>query len=79
MTVEMEREIVEDKPMSTLWVYAVEGDQRRPLREVTWVFEKEEGECWIGVYVAKPAKDEGDERGEGTLEVEFKGFEVDIV
>lgn len=75
----MEREIIDGKPTSTLWVYAVEGVERRPLREVTWVFEKEEGECWLGVYVAKPTKDEGDENGEGKLEVEFADLEIEIV
>ncbi len=52
--------------------------ERRPLREVTWVFEEEEGECWIGVYAAKPLKDEGDEKGKKSLEVQFRGLEVEM-
>lgn len=65
----MEREVVDGKRTSTLWVYLIEGMERRPLKEVTWVFEEEEGECWIGVYVAKPMKIEGDEKGKKSLEV----------
>ena len=69
VTVEIEREIKDGKPTSTLWVHMINGAQKTPLREVAWVFEKDEGECWIGVYAAKPSKDEHD--GEGSLEVEF--------
>ena len=66
MTVEMTRE--DD---GSLWVYVIEGVERKPIREVTWVFEdvepKENGEkeCWVGAYAAKPSKE-----GEG-LEVKF--------
>ena len=45
VTVEIEREIKDGKPTSTLWVYMINGAQKTPLREVTWVFEKEEGDC----------------------------------
>ena len=70
---------MDGKPTSTLWVYKVEGLKRRPLREVTWVFEKEEGECWIGAYVAKPTKDEGDEKGKAWLEVRFEDLEIKLI
>lgn len=66
VTVEMAKE-----KDGSLWVYVIEGVKRKPIREVTWVFEefKQEGEgereCWVGAYAAKPSKD-----GEG-LEVNF--------
>lgn len=75
----MEREIVDGKPTSTLWVYLIEGNERRPLREVAWVFEKEEGACWVGVYAAKPMKDDGDEEGITSLEVRFEALEIEEV
>ena len=34
----------------------------------------EQRECWVGVYAAKPNKNEGDEEG---LEVVFEGLEVE--
>ncbi|KAJ5179908.1 hypothetical protein N7492_003118 [Penicillium capsulatum] len=43
----------------SLWIYLVEGEQRSPLREVTWIFEKEVGELWIGVYAAQPSEGDG--------------------
>lgn len=49
--------------------------ERTPLREVTWVFEKEEGECWVGVYAAQPSKDENDPERE--LLVEFSSFHIE--
>lgn len=55
-TIEVGRE-----PDGSLWIYLVEGISRAPIREVTWAFEDEKStECWIGVYVAKPAKEGGD-------------------
>ena len=51
VTVEMEKG--ED---GSLWVYLIEGVKRVPLREVTWVFEDEDRECWVGAYAARPAK-----------------------
>ncbi|KAL4806434.1 hypothetical protein BDV18DRAFT_127172 [Aspergillus unguis] len=55
-TLELVRE-----PDDSLWVYLVEGVQKAPLREVTWVF-AEEGvkDFWIGVYAARPSSDGGD-------------------
>lgn len=56
----------------TIWVYAVVGGKRQPLREVKWVFEGKgrESEVWVGVYAAKPTPDEGDEGR--VLEVGFE-------
>lgn len=34
-------------------------------------------ECWVGVYAAKPNKDEGNEKAEEGLEVVFEGLEVE--
>lgn len=66
VTVEMVRE-----KDGSLWIYVIEGVERKPIREVTWVFEEAEHngpkdrECWVGAYAAKPSKE-----GEG-LTVSF--------
>lgn len=85
VTIEMEREVREGVRGSTLCVYVVEGVEKRVVRKVTWVFEEVDGkgeeegelggECWIGVYAAKPTKDEGD--GGRELSVEFGGLVVE--
>ncbi|PYH94134.1 hypothetical protein BO71DRAFT_399191 [Aspergillus ellipticus CBS 707.79] len=60
-TLELVRE-----PDNSLWVYLVEGIQKSPLREVTWVFEEPDvQEFWIGLYAARPSREGGD------LEVNF--------
>lgn len=67
----------------SLWVYALVLDgegrevERRPLREVNWVFADEEGwEVGVGGYVARPTT----EGGEGGLVVEFRdGVEVEVL
>lgn len=79
VTVEMEREVVAETLTSTLWVYMVDGEKRTPVREVTWVFdgvdEGKEGDCWVGVYAAKPTKDDDDEKR--TLEVTFNELRIE--
>ncbi|MCJ1263513.1 hypothetical protein MMC22_003383 [Lobaria immixta] len=79
VTVEMEREVVDGKRTSTLWIYMVDGETRRPVREVTWVFdgvdEGNGGDCWVGVYAAKPTKDEDD--GSRQLKVIFNGIKIE--
>ena len=69
-TIEVVRE-----PDNSLWVYLVEGVQKSPMREVTWVFDGEEQaqECWVGVYAAKPSNEGGD------LVVKFGHLVVDLV
>ena len=78
-TVEVEREVVDGKLTSTLWVYAFEGLERKPVREITWVFDGvgDEGndDAYIGVYAAKPTKDEDD--GERALEVSISDYLVE--
>ena len=79
-TIEIERETTKDGARtSTLWVYIVEGPRRTPVREITWVFdgadEREEGDCWVGIYAAKPNRDEDD--GNRHLKVEFEGLKVE--
>lgn len=66
-TIEMVREADD-----SLWIYLVEGVQKSPIREVTWIFQ-EEGveEVWVGVYAARP----GGEGGE--LSVHFGHLIVD--
>ena len=75
MTVVMERELEDGKWNSVLRVSLVDdkGD-KMPIREVTWAFhDVEEGdEMTIGVYAAKPTKDDRDE-----LVVNFEGFEIE--
>ncbi|KAL5334532.1 hypothetical protein BJX70DRAFT_15418 [Aspergillus crustosus] len=45
----------------SLWIYLVEGVQKSPIREVTWVFAEEDvKEFWIGVYAARPSSEGGD-------------------
>lgn len=83
VTVEMEREIKDGRGTSSLWIYAIDSDgqERRPLREIAWVFEEVDGEedrdCWVGVYAAKPTRDEDD--GERELRVEFTDFVIESV
>lgn len=59
---------------NSLWIYLVEGLEKSPIREVTWVFEQEYvKDCWIGVYAARPS-DEGEELSVnfGSLAVEHR-------
>lgn len=78
LTLEFERLFKGDKPQGALWVWAqVEGGERSPVREVTWVFEDDlnrvERDMWIGVYAAKPYK-ESDAKD---LEVRFEGLTIE--
>lgn len=80
-TVEARRE--KDQLGKSLWVYQIISDEngkeieRRPLREVNWVFAEEEGwDIGIGGYVARPTT----EGGEGLLEAEFAaGVDIDLL
>lgn len=59
---------------NSLWIYLVEGVQKSPIREVTWIFEEQNvKDCWIGLYAAKPSKEGGD------LVVNFGHLIVDLV
>jgi regulation of enolase protein 1 (concanavalin A-like superfamily) len=43
----------------SLWVYLIEDDKRVPIREVTWWADVDKNsQCWIGVYAARPAKEQ---------------------
>ncbi|KAG7009602.1 hypothetical protein G7Y79_00002g007170 [Physcia stellaris] len=81
ITIELSREVEDGEKTTTLWVHSVDADtgERRALREVSWVFEDEslrqEVECEIGVYVAKPIRDEADEKKE--LEVNFEDLVIE--
>jgi regulation of enolase protein 1 (concanavalin A-like superfamily) len=80
-TIEARRE--RDDLGKSLWVYWIVRDgegkevERRPLREVTWVFAEEEEWCvGIGGYVARPTEKGGDE----LLEAEFgEGVEIEML
>jgi regulation of enolase protein 1 (concanavalin A-like superfamily) len=57
----------------SLWVYFVEGITRSPVREITWIFDREEDtECWIGAYACRPSKEGGD------LTVEFRHLVIEL-
>jgi len=65
-----------EKHENALMVWVKDGEERRMIREVQWVFldEKLDRNCWIGVYNCRPdAKNEAD----GALEVHFEDFIVD--
>ena len=75
LEVSMEREVDGEtgERGTSLWVYVSRpGGERKPVREVAWGFESEEGEVEVGVYAAKPTVEEGRE-----LEVEFRGLEIE--
>ncbi|PWY92913.1 hypothetical protein BO70DRAFT_392284 [Aspergillus heteromorphus CBS 117.55] len=58
---------------NSLWIYLVEGIQKSPLREVTWIFEEPDvQEFWVGLYAARPSTEGGD------LEVNFGHVVVDL-
>lgn len=43
---------------TSLWIYLMEGVQKSPIREITWVFQEENvQECWVGVYAARPSSE----------------------
>jgi hypothetical protein len=79
-TIEAKRE--KDVLGKSLWIYQVLYDEqgketeRRPLRELTWVFGEEEGwSVGVGGYVARPNNDT-----QGVLEAEFaNGVEVVVL
>ena len=83
VTVELEREVKHESKTPTLWIYAVDvAGNRRPIREITWVFEnaKEDGPddeqvCWVGAYAAKPMKDEVDAFRQ--VEVHFRNMFIE--
>ncbi|CAO2656002.1 Nn.00g048050.m01.CDS01 [Neocucurbitaria sp. VM-36] len=80
-TIEAQRE--KDVLGKSLWIYWIVRDgegkeiERRPLREVNWLFADEEG--WsVGVagYVCRPTKEGGEEE----LQAEFKeGVEIELL
>lgn len=79
-TIEARRE--KDELGKSLWIYWVLQDdkgkeiERRPLREVTWIFADEEG--WnvsVSGYVCRPTRTGGDE----PLNAEFvEGLEIEV-
>ncbi|KAL3435651.1 hypothetical protein BDV09DRAFT_67466 [Aspergillus tetrazonus] len=49
------------EPDDSLWIYLIQGVQKSPIREVTWVFAEENvRDAWIGVYAARPSSAGGD-------------------
>lgn len=73
LTLEFERKLKDGAPQAALWIYAIEGVERTPVREVTWAFEEgdtADGQIWIGAYAARP----NDEPGE--LVVSFSDLKI---
>jgi uncharacterized protein len=65
LTLEFAREVKkEGKLGAALIVYALEGVERRVVRDVTWIFGEAEienaKELWVGPVAAKPSKEGGD-------------------
>ncbi|KAI9889548.1 MAG: hypothetical protein M1814_005242 [Vezdaea aestivalis] len=83
VTIEIEREQKNGELGPGLWVYVIEGVQRKPIREVGWFFEDADkvGDAWVGVYAAKPTADAGTGNGNETsaLEVSFSHLVVETV
>lgn len=63
---------------TTLWIYLVFNEERRPLREIKWAFledRKTDAELWVGVYAAKPTA-ERDNADQG-IEVVFRDLKLE--
>ncbi|KAL8788325.1 MAG: hypothetical protein Q9213_001722 [Squamulea squamosa] len=76
ITIGMEREV---KPQtgektSTLWIRYLDSESKewKPIREIAWGFENDDGAVQVGVYAAKPTPDLESEE----LNVEFTGLEI---
>ena len=72
-----EATLLAEREGSTLWVYVLEGGQKRALREIKWAFmegREADAEMWVGLCAAKPTPDEGD--GESGIEVAFKKIDL---
>lgn len=63
-----------------LWIYALDGNERLPLRQTTWAFDGQDvGKAIeVGVYVAMPKGLENAEGG-GDLTVRFQDFVVETI
>jgi len=77
MTVVMEREREKGGEWSSVLRILMVGPdgEKTPIREVTWAFHgigKEEEVC-VGMYAAKPTRDERE-----NLLVDFEGFELEM-
>ncbi|KAK3055174.1 hypothetical protein LTR09_003727 [Extremus antarcticus] len=63
---------------TTLWIYLVFNEERRPLREIKWAFledREDKAEMWVGTYAAKPTPEEDD--AEAGLEVVFRDLKLE--
>lgn len=63
------------------WVYVLEGlkKKRRSLRQVTWAFNKDDGQgiardMEVGIYGAKPTREQGEGHEFDKIPVSFSGF-----
>lgn len=63
---------------TTLWIYLVFNEERRPLREIKWAFledREHDAEMWVGPYAAKPTPEKDD--AEAGLEVIFRDLKLE--
>ena len=59
------------------WVYVVEGNSRRPLRQITWAFNENPAEFMhVGIYAAKPTREAESGHEFDKLAVTFKSFAI---
>lgn len=66
-------EIVRDG--TDAWVYVVEENSRRPLRQITWAFNENPAKFMhVGIYAAKPTRETEPGHEFDTLAVTFKSF-----
>ena len=77
VSIEFRRE--QDELGKSLWLYQVVEGQRKPLREVCWVFdEEEEWNVRVSAMACRPAKKE-DVQGKQELVVSFEEASVELL
>ena len=65
-----------ERSKGSLWIFAILGEKKVPVREITWILsEGDDKECWVGVFAAKPTKRAEEEE----FVVNFSGWELDVV
>jgi regulation of enolase protein 1 (concanavalin A-like superfamily) len=63
-----------EKSGNALKVFVIEGETKRMIRQIQWVFIDAVEDVWLGVYAARP--DPLKEAGGKDLEVEFEEFKI---
>jgi regulation of enolase protein 1 (concanavalin A-like superfamily) len=89
VTIQVERQVKEDKKLDSLWVYVVDEETGRKMevRQITWWFTHDSHDqkvtsdnrhLLIGVYAARPTVPSGEGREHEELAVKLEGFEVKL-